>query len=105
MFIYPLVGNMDLEAKICVLDDRLKVKDDELLQRKHIIDELNIDHDELKAQVEKQREFSKKAENAVDIADRAKETMMEENRKLQVVIEKHIQANEVARRCAYLYPD
>lgn len=88
-------GNMDLEAKIASLGDRLKIKDEDILKRSAMIEELQRDISELKVQIEKQREFSKNAENAADIADRAKQSLLEENRKLQVVMEKQLQLNEV----------
>ena len=88
-------GNMDLEAKIVTLKDRLRMKDDDIFKRNSMIEELQRDIAELKVQIEKQREFSKNAENAADIADRAKQSLSEENRKLQVIIEKQLQVNEV----------
>lgn len=88
-------GNMDLEAKIVTLEDRMRRKDDDIYKRNSMIEELQRDIAELKVQIEKQREFSKNAENAADIADRAKQSLLEENRKLQVVMEKQLQVNEV----------
>jgi hypothetical protein len=66
-----------------------------LRRRNAVIEDLRSDLNELKMQIEKQREISKNAENTADLADRAKEALSEENRKLQVTLEKQLQANEV----------
>lgn len=88
-------GSMDLEAKIAILEERLRAKDGELVKKQGVIDELNHEMSELKTQLDKQREFSKNAENAAELSDRAKESLREENRKLQVVLDKQVAANEV----------
>ena len=85
---------MDLESKIGEMDKRLKYKDELIEKQAVVLKEISSEVTELKDQVEKQREFSKIAENAADIADRAKESLVEENRKLEVLIEKQVHITE-----------
>lgn len=88
------VGSQHLETRIRSLEKKVLEKDSEIAKKVEVIEEMDNDISELKIQMDKQREFSKTAENAADLAERAKESLAEENRKLQVVIEKQLRVNE-----------